>query len=119
VNTSARGSQRERAVVKLLRHEGWVAFRAPASLGVADVIAMRAHSVVVKGTFPDWHDFLLAEARLIEVKSTSTRGPYNDFGPEQRRALSEAARQAGAIAYLYHWPLRGTLTVIPESDWPA
>ena len=60
----------------------------------------------------------MAEMRMIEVKTTSTRGPYNDFGPAQRAALKAAAEQAGASAWLYHWPLHGELRVIPASEWP-
>jgi hypothetical protein len=59
------------------------------------------------------------EARLIEVKTTATRGPWNDFGPAARAALSNAARLAGATAWLYHWPTGGQLRVIPEAEWPA
>lgn len=97
-----RGTDRERAVVKRLRGEGWLAFRAPASLGVADVLALRAGS----------------PSRLIEVKSTSTRGPYNDFGPADRQRLRDAARLAGAEAWLAWWPLRRELMWLAESDWP-
>lgn len=114
MSTAARGSQRERAVVKLLREDGWVAFRAPASLGVADVVALRAWGAPAAAWIPG-----RTESRLIEVKSTSTRGPWNDFGPASRRALSDAARQAGATAWLAHWPMRGQLTWIPEAEWPA
>ncbi len=38
---SKRGHQRERDLVHYLRENDWFAMRAPASLGVADVIAMR------------------------------------------------------------------------------
>jgi len=111
VNSSSRGSRRERQVLELLRAEGWVAFRAPASLGVADVVAIRQFHF----TSHRW----ASKVRLIEVKTTSTRGPYNDFGPDKRAALKAAAEQAGASAYLYHWPLRGELRVIPASEWPT
>jgi hypothetical protein len=53
---SARGIQRERAVRDLLMGEDWLAFRAPASLGCADVVALR------DGNRP----------RLVEVKSYRT-----------------------------------------------
>ena len=86
----------------MLRADGWVAFRAPASLGVADVIALRA------GDRP----------RLIEVKATSTRSPWNDFGPAQRNALYDAAQKAGADAYLLWWPTRRPPQWIPWTDWP-
>ena len=116
-NMAARGSQRERAVVKLLADEGWVAFRAPASLGAADVIAMRAWP-------PDELDAGVSEVLLIEVKSNQAhdgeraRGPYTSFPPADRKRLAAAARLAGASAFLYYWPIHGKLQVIPEQDWP-
>ncbi len=107
----SRGIDRERAVRKLLEADGWLAFRAPASLGCADVIAMRRS---------DWwtenqHE---SNVRLIEVKSTA-RGPYEHFGPAARQRLRDAAELAGADAYLAHWPSRGRLVWYHESGWPA
>lgn len=99
---SNRGTQRELAVRDILAKDDWVAFRAPASLGCADVIALR------DGSRP----------RLIEVKSTAG-GPYERFGPEARARLSAAARLAGADAFLAWWPPRGKLTWIPEAAWPT
>lgn len=96
-----RGIQRERAVRDLLANDDWLAFRAPASLGCADVIALR------DGQRP----------RLIEVKSTAG-GPYERFGPMERQRLSGAATLAGADAYLAWWPPRGKLIWIPEKAWP-
>lgn len=98
---SSRGTQRERAVRDKLAAEDWLAFRAPASLGVADVIALR------EGSRP----------RLIEVKSTA-QGPYEHFGPAARARLRFAARLAGAEAFLAWWPSRGPLRWIGESEWP-
>lgn len=98
---SQRGHQRERAVRDKLLKEDWLAFRAPASLGVADVVALR------DGSRP----------RLIEVKSTA-KGPYEHFGPADRERLSFAARLAGADALLAWWPSRGVLRWIPENEWP-
>lgn len=97
----SRGIQRERAVRHLLRDEDWIAFRAPASLGCADVIALKA------GARP-W---------LVEVKSTAA-GPYEHFSPADRDKLALAARMAGADAWLAWWPPRGKLRWIPESEWP-
>lgn len=96
----ARGTDREHAVRKLLIAEGWLAFRAPASLGVADVIALKAGETPL----------------LIEVKSTSG-GPYERFQPADRLRLSEAAAQAGADAVLVWWPLRSKPQWIYERDW--
>lgn len=98
----SRGIDRERAVRKLLEAEGWLAFRAPASLGCADVIALKAGET----------------SRLVEVKSTH-RGPYHSFGPADRQRLASAATQAGADAYLAWWPPRGKLVWLHSSGWPA
>jgi len=98
---SERGVNRERDVRRKLEEEGWVTFRSAGSKGVCDVIALRA------GDRP----------RLIEVKSTA-QGPYERFGPLDRASLSDAAFKAGADALLAYWPPRGTLTWIPEEEWP-
>lgn len=98
---SGRGIQRERQVRDRLADENWLAFRAPASLGVADVVALR------NGSRP----------RLIEVKSTA-QGPYEHFGPAARARLRAAAELAGADALLAWWPSRGSLRFIPVSEWP-
>lgn len=97
----SRGIQRERAVRDWLRERDWLAFRAPASLGVADVVALKAGY----------------RARLVEVKS-SAQGPYEHFGPADRDRLRMAALLAGADAYLAWWPPRGELHWIPEAEWP-
>jgi Holliday junction resolvase len=98
----SRGHDRERAVKAYSIERDWLAFRAPASLGVADVIALK------DGERP----------HLIEVKSTA-QGPYEHFGPADRHRLSLAAHMAGAVAVLAWWPSRGKLVFIPESEWPA
>lgn len=98
-----RGTNRELAIRSRLRDEGWLAFRAPASLGVADVIALKRGE----------------RSRLIEVKSTSNGGPFNHFGPADRNRLSAAAALAGADAFLVHWPPNKPCVWIPESEWPT
>jgi Holliday junction resolvase len=97
-----RGTQREYAVRDHLRNNDWLAFRAPASLGCADVVALKQGY----------------RSRLIEVKST-TRGPYHGFGPADRERLSLAAELAGADAYLVWWPKHGQAHWIHENEWPA
>ena len=97
----SRGVQRERAVRDQLRNQDWLAFRAPASLGVADVVALRAGS----------------RPRLIEVKSTAG-GPYERFQPADRDKLRLAGELAGADVYLVWWPPRGKAHWIPEHEWP-
>lgn len=98
----SRGIERERAVRRYLADRDWLAFRAPASLGCADVIALKAGS----------------RPLLVEVKSTAA-GPYHGFGPADRKRLSEAAKVAGADARLAWWPSRGKLVWIAEAEWPA
>ena len=101
-----RGIQRERDLVNFLRDHDWFAMRAPASLGVADIVALKAD--------PSGR----CEARLIEVKSTAA-GPYAKFGPEARKKLRKAAELAGAQAYLCWWPKRGEPVWIPSREWPT
>lgn len=98
---SARGAQRERAVRDRLTADGWLVVRASGSLGCADLVALRGGS----------------RPLLIEVKSTAG-GPFERFGPAERERLSLAARQAGADAWLAHWPPRGALRWVPEPAWP-
>jgi Holliday junction resolvase len=97
----SRGIQRERDLVNQLRNDDWFAMRAPASLGVADVVALK------NGLRP----------RLIEVKSTAG-GPYERFGPKDRSDLLFAANLAGADAYLVWWPPRGKARWIASHEWP-
>ena len=73
----SRGIQRERAVRDYFTERDYIAFRAPASLGCADVIALKA------GQRP----------QLVEVKSTAG-GPYERFQPADRDRLAVAARMA-------------------------
>lgn len=98
---SRRGIQRERDLVKRLREEGWFAMRSPASLGVADVIALKEGE----------------RSRFYEVKSTAA-GKYAGFLPKDREALSVAARRAGVDAILCWWPKNKEPEFIPEKDWP-
>jgi Holliday junction resolvase len=95
------GIERERQLVKRLREEGWFAMRAPASLGVCDVVALK------KGEKPI----------MVEAKGSSA-GPLHSFGPADRRALSEAAHAAGAVPWLVWWPKRSKPTWISENEWP-
>lgn len=101
MSASSRGIDRERKLRDQLLSEDWVAFRAPASLGVADVVALRSDR----------------RPRLIEVKSTA-QGPYEHFGPADRADLSAAAVRAGAEAWLVWWPPRAKPRWIAESEWP-
>lgn len=95
------GHNRERKIKALLESEGWFVIRAPGSLGFADLVALKA------GETP----------RMIEVKATAA-GKYAGFLPADRKNLSRAAKQAGAVAELAWWPAHKTLRWIAESDWP-
>lgn len=99
---SRRGIQRERDLVNWLRENDYFAMRAPASIGVADVIALKA------GQRP----------RMIEVKSTS-RGPYAGFPPADRADLLFAADLAGAEPWLVWWPKRSDPVWLAPDSWPA
>lgn len=102
MGVSQRGFQRERAVRDWYLENDWLAFRSPASLGVADVIAMKDGE----------------RSHLVEVKST-VAGPYHSFGPAARVRLRLAADLAGAVPLLAWWPPRGKLRFIEASEWPS
>lgn len=95
------GHQRERDLKKCLEADGWFVVRAPASLGVADLVALKL------GHTP----------RLIEVKATS-RGPYAGFPPADRLELLNVAVGAGAAAFLVWWPRRKHPVWLSPDEWP-
>lgn len=101
MSNKSRGTKRERDRVKMLRADGYSAIRTPGSLGVMDVIALKA------GLRP----------RYEQVKTDPY--PYQHFGPAERRALLAEAERAGADAFLCHWPpdRRGPRFILP-SEWP-
>lgn len=95
------GTRRERQVRDKLLSDDWIVFRPGASLGVADLVALRA------GDRP----------RLVQVKG-SAGGPYEHFSPAERLKLIGTARLAGADPWLAWWPPRGVLRWIPAEEWP-
>ena len=100
--SSRRGNGRENRVRDLMADQGWFAMCGRASAGPADVLAVK------DGERP----------RLIQVKSTAG-GPYERFGPAERRELVEAAVTAGGIAVLAWWPPRARAPRwIRWHDWP-
>jgi Holliday junction resolvase len=113
-NHSAFGSKRERQVAELLRAEGWVVFHNKASRGVCDLVALRQWAALRRRGYDD----TAAEARMIEVKGT-TRSPWVAWGPGERQALRDAARQAGAVPLLAWWPPHGELQWLGEAEWPS
>jgi Holliday junction resolvase len=103
MNTKAKGSHFERKTKALLEDDGWYVTKAGASLGVADLVALR------RGAAP----------RLVQVKS-GVGGPYAHFGPGERAELRRVAKESGAVAELCYWKPRARQpTWVPESAWPA
>lgn len=98
----ANGHARERQVRKLYEEQGWWTIRAAASLGDADVVALKAGEVPL----------------FIEVKANKAGGPYMNFRKADREELKLAAEKAGAQAVLVYWPARQQPRIIPASDWP-
>lgn len=102
MSTASKGHGRERQIKKLLEEQGWIVFRAPASLGVCDLIALKA------GERP----------RMIEVKANELGGPWSNFRWRDRADLLEAAMVAGAEAWLCHVVSRREPVWIHQSQWP-
>ena len=96
------GHDRERAVKAKLEKDGWFVVRAAASLGYADLVALK------RGRVP----------LMVEVKATA-QGPWEGFRRPERRALKKAAYAAGARPVLAWWPKRGTLRYLYADEWPA
>lgn len=97
-----RGTRREHQVRDVLREDDWVVYRGAASLGCADLVALKVHRL----------------PRLVQVKSCAS-GPYDHFRPAERAALKQEAEWAGAEALLAWWPPRGKLRWIAVEEWPA
>lgn len=99
----SRGHQRERQVRKELEKEGWLVVRAGGSLGIADLVALKAHH----------------QPRILEVKSDDEKfGPFNNFGPKRRAKFLAAAGHAGAEPLLAYWPPYGKLQYLGVDLWP-
>jgi len=113
------GNTRELRVMGVLDGEGWLCGSRRHIPGAGDVLAVRAGNVPML-------DFRrgativrpLEAALLIEVKSTAG-GPYERFGPAERRDLIETAERCGAEAWLYWWPPRKQLERIHHSQFPT
>lgn len=97
-----KGTAREHQVIKQQRAEGWIVYRAAGSMGCADFVALR------RGYVP----------HLVQVKATAG-GPYERFGPAERRLLVEEAHEAGARPALCWWPPNKPQLWIPPSEWPS
>jgi hypothetical protein len=124
-SASQRGRNREAKIVDHLEALGWVAVRAAS--GPIDVLAIpfRYAQHPVYGDLVDPASLIGRvhagqfgwSPLLIQVKSTSR--PYERFGPHEREFLANAATEAGACAWLVHWPARAKTPLWIESrSWP-
>lgn len=101
-NRKAAGSSRERQLRDQLRNEGWVVYKGGGSLGPADLVCLK------RGRQP----------MLIQSKA-NVGSPWKNFGRSERQLLYEEARQAGALAFLVHWPPHGRQAWLHSSEWPG
>lgn len=101
-NTKAAGTKRENQVKAGLEADGWVVIRAPASIGAADLVAL-------KRGFPP---------KIIQVKANKDGGPYANFRREERAELARIAHQAGGVAELCWWPPHGKCRWLAAAVWP-
>jgi Holliday junction resolvase-like predicted endonuclease len=53
---------------------------------------------------------------LVEVKTT--QGPFDHFGPEDRQAMLEDAKDYWLEPLLAWTPSPSVLAFVPKSDWP-
>ena len=108
------GNARELKVMAVLASEGWLCASRRHIGGAGDILAICTERWEAT-PYADAGEQM--QAMLIEVKST-TRNPWNDFGPADRQALVETAEKYGAVPWLYWWPPRGKLLRIPAEDFP-
>jgi Holliday junction resolvase len=108
------GNARELKVMAVLAEEGWLCASRRHIGGAGDVLAVRCQMQTLN---INGHPIDAPEMMLIEVKSTSG-GPWERFGPEDRRTLIKTAERHGAKPWLFYWPARGQLRRIHASEFP-
>jgi Holliday junction resolvase len=85
-NCKEAGNRREREVRQALESYGWTVRKARASLGAADLVAIRGKRKL-----------------LIQVKAVKGSA-YKTFGPEDRAELIREGEFCGGTPVLVHWP---------------
>ena len=112
---SNRGHDRERAVKAILEVWRWVVVRSAGSLGPVDLMAVGCGHV--NHPLLGARSYALPQVMLVEVKSTG-KGPFERFGPTERREASKLAARCGGKPLLAWWPPGGGLQWIEQSTWP-
>lgn len=125
MSASTRGIERERALRDFFVELGWMSIRAAGSLGPVDVLAIAGGSAVYpqlmhypdRGTPRGGGPAPRGEILLVQCKST--RSPYANFGPGDRRQLLDLAVDVGGAAWIAHKPRGATSWAwIHSSAWP-
>lgn len=92
--------------------------RAPASIGAADLLAIRP----LHYDRPDYYPSKGkngCEVILVQVKANKDGGPYANFRPKERGELLADAIASGGQGWLVHWPPHGKPSWIHSSEWPT
>lgn len=96
-----KGAQKELATKRLYEAEGWMVTKAGGSLGVADLVCLKA------GRTP----------RIVQVKCSDA--PWSNFRPDERLKLRRVAEASGAIPELAWWGPRARTHILFEpEEWP-
>lgn len=113
MSAKSKGTAAERFVVSSLREKGWWAMRSPASLGMADVVALKRAQCPTCG-----HDTEgLVQAEFWEVKANRKGGPYKNFSPARRTKFRGLLTDTGASGGLCH-TLGGKVNFIYSPQFP-
>lgn len=92
--------------------------RAPASIGAADLLAIRPVKLAENST-STWTIKSVCRVLLVQVKANKGGGPYANFRPRERIELMDAANDSGGEAWLVWWPPHGQCRWIPPNEWPT
>lgn len=99
-NCKVAGNRREAQVRTELEKYGWTVRKARASLGAADLVALRG-----------------SRKLLIQVKAVKGNA-YKTFGPKDRAELIKESEFCGGTPVLVHWPPYGNCRWLWVRHWP-